>query len=101
MFVALWEYEVKPGSEERFENAYGPGGGWAKLFRSDPNYRETRLLRDPNRPAIYLTLDFWNSREAYEQFMAIHKDKYKMLDAAGEELASKERRIGWYELVAP
>ncbi len=28
MFVALWEYEVKPGCEERFENAYGPGGEW-------------------------------------------------------------------------
>src|SRR5258708_16343421 len=75
MFVALWEYEVKPGSEEIFENVYGPGVGWAKLFRSDPNYRETRLLRDPYRPATYLTLDFWNSREAYEQFMAIHKNE--------------------------
>jgi hypothetical protein len=29
--------------------------------------------------------------------MAAHKDKYKMLDAAGQELTSKERRIGWYE----
>ena len=33
--------------------------------------------------------------------MAAHKDKYKMLDAAGQELTSKERRIGWYELVGP
>ena len=101
MFVALWEYEVKPGCEERFENAYGPAGDWARLFQSDSNYRETRLLRDPVRPAIYLTLDFWNSREAYEQFMAAHKNRYKMLDAAGEELTSQERRIGWYELVGP
>jgi heme-degrading monooxygenase HmoA len=101
MFVALWEYEVKPGSEKRFEEAYGPVGGWARLFRSDSNYCETRLLRDPVRPAIYVTLDFWNSREAYEQFMAAHKDKYKMLEAAGEGLTSKERRIGWYELVGP
>jgi heme-degrading monooxygenase HmoA len=101
MFVALWEYEVKPGSEERFENAYGPDGDWVKLFRSDANYRETRLLRDPFRAAIYLTLDFWNSREAYEQFIAAHKAEYKALDAAGEELTSKERRIGWYELVEP
>jgi len=101
MFVALWEYEVKPGCEERFENAYGPHGDWVRLFRCDSNYRETRLLRDPFRPAIYLTLDFWNSLEAYEQFMAIHKDMYKMLDAAGEELTGRERRMGWYELVAP
>jgi heme-degrading monooxygenase HmoA len=101
MFVALWEFEVKPGCEKRFENAYGPTGDWTKLFRSDSNYRETRLLRDAFRPAIYLTLDFWNSREAYDEFMAANKDTYKMLDAAGEELASKERRLGWYELAGP
>ncbi len=101
MFVALWEFEVKPGGEERFEKAYGPGGEWARLFRSDANYRETRLLRDPWRPAVYLTLDFWNSREAYERFMAACKDEYAALDATGEELTSKERRMGWYELVEP
>jgi hypothetical protein len=99
MFVALWEYEVKPGCEERFENAYGPGGDWVRLFRSDSTYRETRLGRDPFRPAIYLTLDFWNSRKGYEQFMALHKNEYKAIDAAGEELTSMERRIGHYELV--
>jgi hypothetical protein len=32
MFLALWEYEVKPGCEERFENVYGPEGDWARLF---------------------------------------------------------------------
>ena len=101
MFLALWEFEVKPGCEERFEKAYGPAGDWARLFRSDSNYRETRLLRDSLRTAIYLTLDFWNSREAYEQFMAAHKEEYKALDAGGEELTSKERRIGWYELAGP
>jgi len=101
MFVALWEYEVKPGCEERFENAYGPDGDWARLFRSDSHYHETRLVRDAFRPATYITLDFWNSRGAYEQFMATHQDEYKMLDAAGEELTSKERRVGWYELAAP
>ena len=97
MFVALREYEVKPGCEKRFEEAYGPAGGWVRLFRSEANYRETRLLRDPFRPAIYLTLDFWNSRG----FMAAHKEEYKALDAEGEELTSNERRVGWFKTVEP
>ena len=101
MFVALWEFEVKPGCEERFEKAYGPSGDWARLFRNDSNYRETQLLRDPKRPAIYLTLDFWNSRQDYEDFMARHANEYKELDALGEKLTCAERRIGWYEMVAP
>lgn len=101
MFLALWEYEVKPGCEERFEKVYGAEGDWARLFRRDSNYRETRLLRDPKRPGMYLTLDFWKSRQAYEKFMEEHRAEYQAIDATGEELTTKERRIGWYEQVAP
>jgi heme-degrading monooxygenase HmoA len=86
MFVALWEYEVKQGCEKRFEEAYGPDGGWVRLFRSNANYQETRLLRDALRPMIYLTLDFWNSRDAYEEFMAKHQAEYKRTDAIGEQI---------------
>jgi heme-degrading monooxygenase HmoA len=101
MFVALWEYEVKPGGEERFENAYGPDGEWARLFRNDSSYSETRLLRDPFRPAIYLTLDFWSSRQAHEKFLAEHGVEYQTIDKASAGLTSSERRVGWYEMAAP
>src|SRR5215472_16354783 len=37
MFVALWEFEVKPGCDERFATVYGPEGDWVQLFRSHPN----------------------------------------------------------------
>ena len=101
MFVALWEYEVKLGDKERFEKAYGPDGEWARLFRSDSDYLEIRLMRDAFRPAMYLTLDFWDSREAYEKFLAKHRAEYSAVDEATESLKNNERRIGWYELVAP
>ena len=101
MFVALWEFEVKPGCQERFQKVYGPGGDWAKLFRSDSNYQETRLLHDPAHPAIFLTLDFWTSRQAYESFLAGHPAEYEALDALGEELTHRERKIGWFESVKP
>ena len=99
MFVALWEFEVKPGCEKRFLKVYGPEGDWAKLFRKDANYQETQLLHDLNRPATYLTMDFWASRQAYETFMVTHAVEYKELDAAGEELTLRKRKIGWYEQV--
>ena len=99
MFVALWEFEVKPGCQERFQKVYGPGGDWAKLFRNDANYQETRLLHDPAHPAIFLTLDFWTSRQAYESFIASHAAEYERLDSVGEELTRRERKIGWFESV--
>jgi heme-degrading monooxygenase HmoA len=99
MFVALWEYEVKPGDEERFENAYGLHGDWARLFQSATHCREMRLVRDTLRPGVYLTMDFWTSREAYEEFLQKHRREYEEIDSAGEQLAVKERRIGWFEMV--
>ena len=99
MFVALWEFEVKPGCEERFQKVHGPEGDWAKLFRSDANYQETRLLHDPEHPAMFLTLDFWASQQAYETFMASHAAEYERLDAEGEKLTLRERKIGWFEQV--
>ena len=99
MFLALWEFEVKPDCRKRFLKVYGPKGDWAKLFRKDVSYQETQLLHDLNRPATYLTLDFWVSRRAYEAFMAAHAAEYERLDAAGDGLTLRERKIGWFEKV--
>jgi hypothetical protein len=100
MFLALWEFEVKPGCEERFEKVHGANGDWAMLFRTDSRYRETRLLHDPLRPAVYLTLDFWMSRQACEEFLQKRLAEYKALDATGKRLTIRERRIGWYETLS-
>ena len=97
MFLALWEYEVKPGCQKRFLKLYGPEGDWAKLFRKDANYQQTQLWHDLNRPATYLTLDFWASRQAYETFMETYAAEYEELDDAAEGLTLRERKIGWFE----
>lgn len=90
MFLILWEFEVKPETAIRFESAYGPGGGWARLFAQSPAYIETLLLRDIHRPGVYLTLDRWQSREAYEQFRQSHAAEYFALDAQCAELTLRE-----------
>lgn len=97
MFVVLWEFEVKPGYEKQFELAYGPDGEWVGLFRNDPNYLQTRLLRDPSRKQIYLTLDFWKSQESYRFFLDSHRDAYRSIDKACEQFISTEKSLGQFE----
>jgi hypothetical protein len=98
MFLALWEYEVKPGCEERFEKVYGPEGDWVRLFQKDSHHDQTRLVRDAFRRGGYLTMEFWQSRGAFEKFMAGHRAEYQEIDAIGEEMTVKERRVGWFEM---
>ena len=97
MFVALWEFEVKPGREERFERVYGADGKWVRLFRCDRNYQGTRLLRDASRDGIYVTADFWSSREAYERFREAAAERYATIDTECEGLTTSERHIGSFE----
>jgi len=97
MFVILWEYEVKPGCEERFVTVYGPQGDWARLFRTDPHYAETRLLRDISRPRCFLTLDYWDTENSFAQFKATHAEAYTALDRATEGLTVFERRVAAFD----
>ncbi len=97
MFLILWEYDVKQGCEDQYERVYGPAGDWAQLFRRDPAYQRTLLLRDPFRGHTYVTCDFWDTREAYELFLRINSDAYSALDERCEELTSAERKIGAFE----
>jgi hypothetical protein len=101
MFLVLWEFEVKPGCEKRFERAYGPGGDWDSLFHRDAHHVRTELFRDTGKPRIYLTADYWLSRKSYEEFLSAQNAEYKALDSIAEEWTANERHIGSYETSAP
>jgi hypothetical protein len=45
-------------------------------------------------------MDFWESRAAYEEFMAGHRKECEEIDAICEDMTIQERRIGWFEMVA-
>ena len=94
MFVTLWEFEVKPGSEELFERTYGPEGEWARLFRRDQRYRGTRLLRDMGAERVYVTIDEWESRTAYEEFKKKFAAEYVELDRKCAGMTKLERELG-------
>ena len=88
MFLALWEFEVKPGCEERFQSVYGADGEWVRLFRGDPSFIETRLLKDPAAENKFVTVDFWSSREAYESFKELNHAAYVAIDKRCEGLTN-------------
>jgi len=93
LFLTLWEFEVKSGCEELFEQAYGPEGEWVRLFRRDARYHGTRLLRDVWRERVYVTIDQWESREAYAEFRRKWAAEYGQIDRKYESLTLKESQI--------
>lgn len=98
-YAILWRFVPKAGHLEEFERHYGPEGTWAQFFRLSDRYIRTDLLMGNAARREYLTIDWWKSREDYEQFRALHSDEYPRLDSRFEELNEVEERIGEFEAI--
>ena len=98
-YLIIWEFRVRAGGG-RFEKVYGPLGDWARFFARDDGFVRTELNHDLKDGRRYVTLDFWVSREAYENFRQQNATEYAALDQKFEELTEKELEIGKFERIA-
>lgn len=99
VIVIVWEFRVHPGQAAEFERVYGPEGDWARLFRRSPGYRGTELLRDPQDPERYLTLDRWDDASDFEAFKSEHGEEYRAFDRVCEPFCAEERLLGSFTTV--
>jgi hypothetical protein len=91
--MVMWEFEVEPGMEARFEEVYGPSGNWAQLFEQDENYLGTELNRAQGPSPRYIILDFWVSEESYANFREQHRVEYEAIDRQCDQLRASERKL--------
>ena len=96
MHIIIWEYQVKPDKQAEFERIYSPKGAWAELFNEGAGYLGTELIHSTEHPTHYLTIDRWDSVEAYESFLSQRKDAYEKLDARCETFTEHENCVGRY-----
>ncbi len=97
MIHVLWEFHVLPGHEAEFESIYRPEGEWAELFRRDPGYHGTILLRDSQVSGRYITLDRWENIDIYRSFKQKCAADYRRLDEQCERLTDSEKMIGVFD----
>ena len=100
-YAVIWEFHVKPEAQGEFEQAYGPRGEWAKLFRSGNGYIGTELTRDETTPYRYVTIDLWRSRQAYDDFRQQHSNEYRQIDQRCEQMTESEQALGTFDRVPP
>lgn len=93
MYVVVWKYEVLAVSEMAFRVAYGPEGDWAQLFAEHDGFVGTELITI-DQPRHYLTVDRWESAEAFDAYMDRDRDEYTRLDQKFEALTVSEELVG-------
>jgi len=93
----VWEFTVPRDHLAALERAYGGEGLWVGLFRRDPAYRETILVKDSAQSGRYLTIDVWEDKDSYLGFKDRFANDYEKIDKECERLTSAERQIGTFE----
>lgn len=97
MIEVFYRYRVHPTQIEAFEHAYGQTGPWVRLFTGKPGYRRTRLFRHKAEPDLYVTVDAWESKEAYDAFRSANEEAYARLGRQLHLLYLEEHLLGYYE----
>ena len=95
----MWEYVVAPEQTSAFEQVYGPSGDWVRLFRRAKGYLRTELHRDREQPHRFITIDYWETKAAWEAFRAGYAREFEILDAACAALTTRETEVGRFRLV--
>jgi heme-degrading monooxygenase HmoA len=94
MYAIIWEFRTKPGRSKKFEAAYGPDGEWVKLFQKAAGYLKTDLFQDVADQDRFVTIDYWHSQAAFEEFKSTNKAEYEEVDKRCEGLTEEEKLIG-------
>ena len=97
MYVILWRFQTRTGMSRDFEEAYGAAGEWARFFARGVGYLGTELHPDPTTSGRYVTIDRWESKDAYERFRAANRSEYDRIDARCEALTDDETLIGRFD----
>ncbi len=97
MFLRIWRLRPALGRDGDFRGVYGPGGDWARLFALAPGFLGTVLLRGGDDSPDYLTVDRWESAQAWRDFRERHAIAYEALDRRCDELTSFEEQVGEYD----
>ena len=96
MIALVFSYEVVRDAAE-FERVYGTDGEWAAFFRQGRGYIGTELLRDAEAASRYLVIDRWESADAYNAFVAAHREEYMERVDATRFHYDSELRFGTFE----
>jgi heme-degrading monooxygenase HmoA len=98
MIALVFSYEVTRDAAE-FERVYGTEGEWAAFFKQGRGYIGTEFLRDAESPGRYLVVDRWESADAYNAFVAAHREDYMQRVDATRFLYDSELRFGTFETI--
>jgi hypothetical protein len=94
MIAIMWQFDVKAGGENAFEEFYGAGGPWTALNRHTRSYLGTSFLRDQNHSSRYIVIEYWSELLVYEQHKSYSSDAIASLERSRAALIESVAPLG-------
>jgi hypothetical protein len=94
MIAIMWQFDVKHGRETEFEQLYGVDGEWTALNRLARPYLGSSFLRDQNRPARYIVVEYWSEMVVYEEHRTYRSDAIASLEERSRALVDSVEPLG-------
>jgi len=94
MIAIMWQFDVKKGREAEFEQLYGADGEWTAMNRHTRSYLGSSFLRDQNRSARYIVIEYWSEMVVHERHRAYRSDAIASLEGRRTALVESVEPLG-------
>jgi quinol monooxygenase YgiN len=94
MIAIMWQFDVKKGREAEFEQLYGADGEWTAMTRNTRSYLGSSFLRDQNRSARYILIEYWSEMVVQERHRAYGSEAIASLEGRRTALVESVEPLG-------
>lgn len=94
MIAIMWQFDVRNGREQDFEQFYGAEGEWTAANRLTRSYLGTSFLKDQNRSSRYIVIEYWSEMLVHEQHRAYRADTIASLEEQRAALVESVEPLG-------
>lgn len=67
VIAVVWQFQVRAGQQQAFEQFYGADGDWSALARRSRSFLGSSFLRDQATDTSYLLVEYWSEMVVYEK----------------------------------
>ena len=94
MIAIVWQFDVRAGREDEFEDFYGADGEWTAMNRHSRSYLGSSFLRDQSMSTRYLVVEYWSEMLVYEEHKTYQRGQFAHLDERRRELVESTVPLG-------
>ena len=99
MIAIMWQFDVKKGREEEFEQLYGVDGPWTTMNRHTRSYIGTSFLHDQNRASRYIVIEYWSEMLVSEPSKGTRKAAHAAIEAKRGALVASVEPLGVFTVL--